>query len=335
MSNRSHDISTSEIVEFLSDSSHFPEYTNKVVLKETHMSYVFITDNFVYKMKKPVSYPFLNLSTLDKRQKNCLEETASNKALAPDIYIGIVPLSITDTGLKLEAQGTAIEWFVKMIRLPDQKMLDYRLREGTINIEEITSLGKKLSAFYKQSRKIEIHEQAYLHRLETFLSDNIESLRNPLFEITGEMLDNIKTLQLDFMQRNEQHLRSRSSRIIEVHGDLKPEHISFLKEPVIIDALEFNPDFKIQDPVEELAYLSLECDMLGNNQIEKKLFEIYENELQDHYYKGLVPFYKSIRATLRALLSFRHLFDDHRNDPLKWKHKGLNYLMRAQKYISE
>ncbi len=335
MSNRSHDISTSEIVEFLSDSSHFPEYTNEVVLKETHMSYVFITDNFVYKMKKPVSYPFLNLSTLDRRRRNCLEEIASNKALAPDVYFGVVPLSITDAGLQLEAQGTVIEWFVKMIRLPDQKMLDYRLRKGTISIEKITSLGKKLTAFYKQSRKIEMHELVYLRRLKSFLSDNIESLRYPLYEVSGEMLDNIKTLQLDFMERNKLHLKTRTSRLMEVHGDLKPEHICFLNEPVIIDALEFNPDLKIQDPVEELSYLSLECEMLGNIQIGKILLEVYEHESHDHYYKGLVPFYKSIRATLRALLSFRHLLDDHRNDPLKWRHIGMNYLMRAQQYISK
>src|SRR5690606_25833898 len=103
---------------------------------------------------------------------------------------------------------------------------------------------------------------AYLYRLKSFLSGYIESLRDPTFEVTSEILDNIKTLQLDFMEKNEQHLRARSSRIMKVHGDLKPEHICFLNEPVIIDALEFNPDLKIQDPVEELSYLSLECEML-------------------------------------------------------------------------
>ncbi len=335
MINKDHNVSTSEIVEFLSDSNHFPEYSNNVVLKETHMSYVFITDNFVYKMKKPVLYPFLNLSTLDRRHHNCQEEIASNKTLAPDVYIGVVSLSLTDTGMKLEGQGMAIEWFVKMIRLPDQEMLDYKLREGEIKIEEIISLGRKLSAFYKQARKKEMHEQEYLRRLTTFLTENIESLRHPAFEVTNEMLDSIKTLQLNFIAKNEQHLRSRSARIIEVHGDLRPEHICFLNEPVIIDALEFNPDFRIQDPVEELSYFSLECEILGNEWIGKKLLDIYENESNDHYYKGIEAFYKSIRATLRALSSFRHLLDDHRNDPLEWKLKGLNYLMRAQMYISE
>ncbi|GAL86150.1 hypothetical protein MYP_3379 [Sporocytophaga myxococcoides] len=334
MINKDHNVSTSEIVKFLSDSNHFPEYSNNVELKETHMSYVFITDNFVYKMKKPVLYPFLNLSTLDRRKHNCQKEIASNKTLAPDVYIGTVPLSLTDVGMKLEGQGTVIEWFVKMIRLPEQEMLDYKIREGEISIQEIISLGRKLSVFYKQARKKEMHEQEYLRRLRTFLSDNLESLRHPAFEITNEILDNIKTLQLNFIARNEQHLSSRSARIIEAHGDLRPEHICFLNEPVIIDALEFNPDFRIQDPVEELSYFSLECEILGNEWIGKKLLEVYESESNDHYYKGIESFYKSIRATLRALSSFRHLLDDHRNDPLKWKLKGLNYLMMAQMYIS-
>jgi len=335
MRNKGHDISTNEIVEFLSDRNNFPETTNNVTLKETHMSCVFITDNFVYKMKKPVLYPFLNLSTLERRHHNCLEEIACNKALAPDVYIGVVPLSITHEGLQLEVQGTIVEWFVKMIRLPDQKMLDYKLREGEITFEEITSMGIKLSDFYKQTRKNILHEKEYLQRLTAFLSDNLESLRHPAFEVTNEMLNTIKTLQLNFIDRNEKHLRSRASRIIEVHGDLRPEHICFLNEPVIIDALEFNPDFRIQDPVEELSYFSLECEILGNDWIGKKILEVYRNESNDQYYKGIENFYKSIRATLRALSTFRHILDDHRNDIFKWKLKGMEYLIRAKMYISE
>ncbi|MBO9703304.1 MAG: hypothetical protein J7604_24025 [Sporocytophaga sp.] len=335
MNNTGHDITTNEIVEFLSDCNNFPEHTNIVTLKETHMSYVFITDNFVYKMKKPVLYPFLNLSTLERRQHNCHKEITVNKALAPDIYLGVVPLSMTDIGLQLDGKGIVIEWFVKMKRLPDEAMLDYKLQKGEITNEEIISLGRKLSDFYKQTKKKELYENEYLQRLTDFLSDNLESLKHPSFEVSNEVLNEIKTLQLNFIEKNEQHLRLRASRIIEVHGDLKPEHICFLNEPVIIDALEFNSDFRIQDPVEELSYFSLECELLGNEWLGKKLLEIYENESKDHYYKGLEPFYKSIRATLRALSSFRHILDDHRKDILRWKLKGTDYLMRAQMYVSE
>lgn len=335
MSNTSHDISINEIIEFLSDFNNYPEPTNNVTLKETHMSYVFVTDNFVYKMKKAVLYPFLNLSALDRRQHNCLKEITVNKALATHIYLGVVPLSMTNAGLQLEGQGTVIEWFVKMIRLPDHEMLDNKLLEGEITNEEIISLGRKLSRFYKHARKEEMNENEYLQRLTYFISDNLESLKHPEFEVTNEILNNIKNLQLNFISRNEQHLRSRSSRIIEVHGDLRPEHICFLDEPVVIDALEFNPDFRIQDPVEELSYFSLECEISGNNWIGEKLLEVYENESNDHYYKGIERFYKSIRSTLRALSSFRHLLDDGRKDFLKWKLKGEDYLMRAKMYISE
>ncbi|WP_037576088.1 hypothetical protein [Sporocytophaga myxococcoides] len=334
MSNKGFEISINEIVEFLSDSNNFPDNTNNVMVKETHMSYVFITDKFVYKMKKPVLFPFLNLSTLEKRKHNCLEEIASNKTLAPDIYLGIVPLTRTIAGLQLEGKGVAIEWFVKMIRLPDHKMLDYKLQEGEITIEEIISLGKKLCAFYKHSWKKEMHEKEYLQRLKTFLINNLESLKHPAFEVSNEILNSIKSLQLNFIAKNEQQLGLRASKIIKVHGDLRPEHICLLNEPVIIDALEFNPDFRIQDPVEELSYFSLECEILGNDWIGRKLLEVYENESNDHYYKGIETFYKSIRATLRALSSFRHILDDHRKDIIVWKVKGQDYLKRAKMYIS-
>lgn len=129
--NQTCEIALEEKVDFLSQPFHYPDKTSKVEVDETHMSWVFLTDHYVYKLKKPIQYNHHNLSALDDREKNCFEEVRLNRRLARDIYLGVVALSVDeDRHLTLEKRGNQIvDWLVKMKRLPDNKMLDYQMKQ--------------------------------------------------------------------------------------------------------------------------------------------------------------------------------------------------------------
>jgi aminoglycoside phosphotransferase family enzyme len=105
-------------VAYLSRPESYGEGVGAVEVIETHMSYVFLVERLVYKLKKPVRYPFLDFSTLDARRFNCQEELRLNRRLARSVYLAVVPLSISSRGLDLEGTGEPVEWLVKMRRLP-------------------------------------------------------------------------------------------------------------------------------------------------------------------------------------------------------------------------
>jgi len=129
-------------VRALRDPATYPEAPRAIEVRETHMSWVFLTERHVYKLKKPVRYDFLDFSTFEKRRADCEAEVRLNRRFAPDVYLGIVALTADAHGaLRLNGEGEAIEWLVKMRRLPDEHMLDQRIRAGRLDNAEIVDPG--------------------------------------------------------------------------------------------------------------------------------------------------------------------------------------------------
>src|SRR5262245_10617308 len=135
----------------LSLPSAYPFGVNKITIRQTHISLVFLAGPFVYKIKKPVSFGFLDFSTLEKRRHFCHEEVRLNRRLAPDVYLGVVPIVQTDRGLVFEGDGTPVEWGVKMLRLPDEATLDSRLQRGDVTPAQIEALGRRVATFHRDA----------------------------------------------------------------------------------------------------------------------------------------------------------------------------------------
>lgn len=329
-------VRTEDILAFLSNPEHYPGTVEKVVVLETHLSYVFITDGFVYKMKKPVNFSFLDLSNLEQRKKNSEEEIEVNRRLAPEIYTGIVPVRRDESGqLNLDKKGVVVEWLVRMRRLPDNLMMGYKIAENSVKEEDLIKVGKKLSGFYTRQHPVQMEEAFYIQRLKKFLCANLNDLKDPLYEINGIRLNRLLYRQLRFLSEYAPSFEERVGKIVDAHGDLRPEHICLTKDPVIIDGLEFSKKLRILDPFEELAYFSLECAMLDAGWIGDEVIRIYKNETGDEVDDRIISFYKSIRAILRALNSFRHIRETRYCHEMKWKIKGEQYLKLAEKYIGK
>ena len=321
---------------FLQQARSYPDPTATVKTIETHWSWVFLTDQHAYKLKKPERYALLDLSTLSARKYYCEEELRLNRRLAGDVYLGIVPLCVNGNGtLELGGNGSPVDWLVKMRRLPAERMLDVAIDRNDLADEPVRAVARKLAEFYRAATPVSIAPADYLSGWERNIHANHDELRRPVFGLAPELVDSPCVAQLKFVREAPALLeaRAREGRIIEAHGDLRPEHICLLEpEPVIIDCLEFNRDLRTLDAAADLAFLAQECERIGAPRVGEIVFDVYGSVTHDHPPATLISFYKSYWACLRAKLCVWHLTDPNCNDPAKWSRLAADYLLRAGRY---
>ena len=322
-----------EKVQFLRKPGSYAGTTEHVEAHETHMSWVFMTDHRVYKLKKPVIYPFLDFSTLKKRQFYCQEEIRLNRQLASKTYIATVALRRTRSGrLTLSNEGRVIDWLVEMRRLPADQMLDTRIRQGHVKPDEICRVGELLAAFYAGRIQEPVEGYAYVRHLETEQAINRSILQRSEFGLSDLVTDALDAVNQALILFGPL-LRARISRgvIVEGHGDLRPEHVCLTDPPQIIDCLEFNRAMRIIDPYDEITYLGLECDILDAPWIRPLLRKILEEKLGDRPNTQLLALYGGFRALLRARLCISHLLESPLRHPEKWQPLAVRYISAAEK----
>jgi len=253
-------------VAFLRQADAYPGLEGPVVPRETHMSWVFLTGDKVYKLKKPVRFPYLDFTTLEQREAACRAELRLNRRLAPDVYLDVAPLSATECALSIGGKGRIVEWLVVMRRLDDAQMLDRALVAGRISATQLDRLAATIVAFYRHAPRILVSAQAHLAQLEQSLSYNRRVLLDPRLGLHAGLVWRVDKAQRRFLARRRTILveRLRRGRIVDGHGDLRPEHIWIGDGIRIIDCLEFNARLRAVDPLDEMAYLSLECERLGD-----------------------------------------------------------------------
>ena len=325
-----------EKVAFLRQPDVYPDRPKRVEVIETHMSWVFLTESLAYKLKKPVRYDFLDFSTLEARHKNSEREVRLNRRLAGHVYLGTVPLTIQgDGGLKLDGEGRVVDWLVQMRRLPADRMLDAVIREGTVDAENVRKLSQVLADFYRLSSSLPINPAEYRHRFEEDIQSNLIELCDIRYALPKTQVDRLAAAQRQFLTELGCLLeqRARDGRIIDAHGDLRPQHIFLTPEPVIIDCLEFNREFRILDPVDELAYLGMECERLGAPAIGEEILCHYSEAVGDACPIELIGFYKAFRACLRAKIAVWHIVDHEVRDHQRWLRLARTYLDLAERYL--
>ena len=165
-----------ELVEFLRQSSAYDDGPSRVECVETHISWVFLTDQFAYKLKKPVRFDFLDFSTSELRRKACEEEVRLNRRLARHVYLGVLPVTRQNGRLSLNGHGTPVDWVVKMSRLPADRSLDQLIRSAVVGIDGLQQIARLLSQFYTHLPPLTIRPTDYRHRLEEHVRHNREGL---------------------------------------------------------------------------------------------------------------------------------------------------------------
>ncbi|WP_299873520.1 hypothetical protein [uncultured Cocleimonas sp.] len=330
-------VSIEEKVRFLQRVDSYPHENDHIEVIETHMSWIFMGEEYVYKLKKPVAFDRMNFSTVDDRYINCEREVRLNRRMAEEIYLGIIPLTLSENKqIALNGEGPTIDWLVKMRRLPLDLMLDMAILNDTVSNTDVSRFSQVLINFYLHiATPIQIDPDTYLNRFKQRIANIHTKLCNPDYQMSLSQIKRLSDAQMQFLETQGDLLKSRAkeNHIVEAHGDLRPEHICLTQKPIIIDCLEFDLDLRTQDPVDELSYLAMECERLGAPLIGEQVLRLYFEATSDQPPEPLISFYKVFRAYIRSRIALRHIDDDQPNNHQKWRAQANQYLTIAERYI--
>ena len=338
--------SLAEKVRFLMRPDAYPERpaSGRVEAIETHMSWVFLAGRHAYKLKKPVRLDHLDVRTLEQRRRNGEQELRLNRRLAPDAYLDLVPLRQAPDGrLSLDGgEGAIVDWLVRMRRLPAGRTLDDALRRSSgdggdrrrpVRRQEIERIGRRLVAFFRACPPVPLSLVAYAGRFRHEIDLCVQELTalgdRPLADAAQRIARVLRRYPARHGSRLAARLRDR--RIVEGHGDLRPEHVFLSDPPLVIDCLEFSRELRLLDPLDEVAYLGMECERLGAAWIGEELLAVYRRATGDDPPDDLVAFYRAMRALIRARIAICHLREPHVRNPAEWPRRAAAYLRIAER----
>ena len=328
-----------QIFEAMGRPEFYPHPVGDIEQRETHISHVFLTGDYVYKIKKAVNLDFLDFTTLKSRFYYCRQEVILNKRLSHHVYLDVVSINLKDGKYHLNGPGIPVEYAVKMRQLPSERSMLNMLRRKKIKKDLIRELAVILARFYDQSPSVEqIHASG---AWGTVLANCQENFRQTIM-FAGEILDEeifqiVRSTTLSFLHRKKELFdnRVKSKKIRDCHGDLRTGHIYFTDEGIqIIDCIEFNERFRFQDIASDLAFLAMDLDYEGFPRIADDLLDTYAKQAQDPDVFVLIVFYKCYRAFVRCKVNCIRL---HEGDLEKEHRKKLvtetrKYLDLAYKY---
>ncbi|MGB5360746.1 MAG: hypothetical protein WBN27_12460 [Eudoraea sp.] len=288
----------------------FPEVSTERELIETHISWVFICHRFVYKIKKPIKYSFLDFSTLEKRKKYCKREIELNKRLTNGIYLDVVPINKLNDHYKIGGKvGTVIDYAVRMLKMDRTKQMDQLLVQKKVTKSDIQNLAKKIALFHESTTII--HQKDVLDIQEKF--NDLEAEKKYLAAQSGggkylTIIDNAIKISNTFLEKNKELLtgRLRAGFFRDCHGDLHSRNIFLLPSPQPFDCIEFNDDYRQIDVLNEVAFLCMDLDAFGKKDLSELFLEYYNqffSSMKSSKEHHLFVFYKAYRANVRAKVS--------------------------------
>jgi len=272
-----------------------------IQLVETHISWVILTGHFVYKIKKPVDLGFLNFSTLAKRKFFCEEEIRLNQRLAPDTYLGVIPITGSQEQPCWEGEGEVIEYAVKMKQFSQQAQLDRMLNRGELKTFHLDKFADVIADFHQSieraSMQIEYGDLEHLYRpvKENFVvihkRVNSKTLHDKLSELQDWSARNFTRLRSVFEQRKQ------DGYIRECHGDMHLRNLAWVDDkPLLFDCIEFNPNLRWIDVISEIAFLIMDLHKRGQFQMAQSFLNRYLELTGDYAGLSVLPFYLVYRA---------------------------------------
>jgi aminoglycoside phosphotransferase family enzyme/predicted kinase len=303
------------LIEQLSSPRAYPVAPEKVEVHHTHISVVFVTDHFAYKIKKPVVLDFLDYGSLEKRRHWCEEEVRLNRRLAPSIYEGVVPITAAEKGAEVcvEGTGTVIEWAVKMLRLPSASCVAARIAEETLGFDVIDRLARRIAEFHRHAeRNPAITRFGRFDVVARNARENFEQSTGQIGKVVSDpVFQRVRALTDQALGRERGLIEERAERGVpcDAHGDLRADHVYLFPEQnppndiVIVDAIEFNERFRAGDPIADAAFLVMDLIRNGRRDLAARFARAYFDAGGDRQGELLLPLYVSYRAAVRAKVS--------------------------------
>jgi hypothetical protein len=309
-------IDQKQVIEALMKPEVYEENPGSIELVQTHISAVFLTNNFVYKVKKAVNFGFLDFTTLEKRRVFCEKELKLNRRLCGDMYMEVVPINKADI-FKIKGDGETVEYAVKMKRLPQEKIMSKLLEENKVDAKLVDRIAKIIAEFHsKAETNSKISEFGSLSTIETNWKENFEQTEEFIGKsISADDFNLIRDKVEGFMKKNATVFKKRMSenRVRDCHGDIHSGNIFITDEVYIFDAIEFNERFRYSDTASDVAFLAMDLDYKKRTDLSDIFVEKYAEYSGDHELTKLLPFYKCYRAYVRGKVTSFKLNDPNIN----------------------
>ena len=296
------------LVEALRNPACYPHPVGSISIIETHISFVVLTGTFAYKIKKPVDFGFLDFTTLEKRRFFCLEERRLNARFAPQIYLDVVPIGGTPDHPRIGAVGRPVEYAVKMLQFPQEALADKVLARGELTSLHMEALAELVAQFHAGSRASG-ESEAYGTPAAILASvmQNFSQIRAvPL------RADHLPVVEATEVWARHEHARlgnvlarrKREGAVRECHGDLHLGNIVFLDgAPRPFDCIEFNPDLRWIDVMNEAAFLVMDLNAADRPDLARRFLNTYLEFSGDYDGLRVLPYYFAYRAMVRAKIS--------------------------------
>jgi len=306
---------------------------------QTQMSFLFLTGDYVYKVKKPVDLGYLDYTTLEKRRFFCRQEIELNRRLCPDDYLEVVPIVGRQGQIHLGGKGEIIEYAVKMKQLPADRMMDKLLPQNLVTEQMMVRVAEKLAAFHHKARtspKISAYGKPEAIKINT--DENFAQTERYIgVSITAQIYHQIKSYTNNFAESNKSLFdkRVKDGRIRDCHGDLHAAHVCLADGICIFDCIEFNDRFRYGDVASEVAFLAMDLDRFRHADLSQAFVNAYIRFSRDEELPQLLNFYKCYRAYVRGKVSSFMLDDPYIPEEEKTRllAAARSYFELAESYI--
>lgn len=291
-----------EIEKALLDPLAYPFKTKKIDLIQTHISWVFLTEKYAFKVKKPVNFGFLDFSSLGKRKFYCQQELKLNQRLSPQIYLKIIPIKKYGDKVRLAGKGRIIDWALMMRKFPQNKIMDKLLDRNEISSANLKKLAEILSSFHRKAKTNKKYGQ--LKTICYNWDENFQQTENYVGKIILKNDFNlIRKNVSSFIERNKSLFleRVKENKIKWCHGDLHSGNIFIDKDKIyVFDCIEFNERFAVQDTASDIAFLIMDLELHQKKPQADFFLKSYLKESRDKEMPKLLDFYKCYRAFVRG-----------------------------------
>ncbi len=305
-------IDQKQVFEALMKPEAYEEDPGSIEMVQTHLSVVFLTRDFVYKLKKAVNFGFLDFTTLEKRHFFCEKELKLNRRLCGDMYLEVVPINKTSF-VKIRGEGETVEYSVKMKRMPQEKIMSKLLEENKVDDKIVDRIARIIAEFHsKAETNKRISMFGSLATIETNWSENFEQTEEFIGKtISSEDFNLIRDKVAGFMKKNTVLFKKRMSESLvrDCHGDIHSGNIFVTDRIYIFDAIEFNERFRYSDVAADIAFLAMDLDFKKRTDLSNFFVRKYVEYSRDQELPKLLPFYKCYRAFVRGKVTSFKLND--------------------------
>ena len=320
------------LVQALLKPEIYDHHPQKVELVQTQMSFLFLTGDYAYKVKKPVNLGYLDYTTLEKRRFFCRQEIELNKRLCPDAYLEVVPIISREGQIYLGGEGEIIEYAVKMKQLPAERMMDKLLPQGLVTEQMMVRVADKLAAFHhKAVTSPEISAYGKREAIKINTDENFTQTEKYIdVSIPSDKYSRTKAYTDNFLESNKSLFdkRVKNGKIKDCHGDLHAAHVCLANGICIYDCIEFNDRFRYGDVASEVAFLAMDLDRFRHADLSQAFVNAYVRISRDAELLQLLNFYKCYRAYVRGKVASFML-----DDPYIPREEKTGILAAARRYF--